>query len=81
MTGLESDLRTGLPSQMTDIHDPLRLLCVIEQDPDVVQNVIDTTPAIAEWIRNSWVRVAAFDPRRSKFYFFNVDRFKEVDIT
>ena len=30
--GIEGDLLTGLPTQMTEIHDPVRLLTVVEQN-------------------------------------------------
>jgi uncharacterized protein YbcC (UPF0753/DUF2309 family) len=33
MEGADSDLRTGLPWQMVEIHEPMRLLVVVEQTP------------------------------------------------
>jgi uncharacterized protein YbcC (UPF0753/DUF2309 family) len=31
--GMEGDLRTGLPTQMTELHDPVRLLMIVEHFP------------------------------------------------
>jgi LysM repeat protein len=39
--GADGDLRTGLPYQMVEIHDPIRLLMVVEQDPAVVVKVLE----------------------------------------
>ena len=36
MDGAQSDLRTGLPWQMVEIHEPVRLLIVVETTPDRV---------------------------------------------
>ena len=34
MNGHASDLRTGLPLQMVEVHEPVRILFVIETTPD-----------------------------------------------
>jgi uncharacterized protein YbcC (UPF0753/DUF2309 family) len=34
--GYDGDLRPGLPSQMIEIHDPVRLLVIVEHLPEVV---------------------------------------------
>ncbi|HIE53615.1 MAG TPA: DUF2309 family protein, partial [Chromatiaceae bacterium] len=36
MEGSASDLRTGLPKQMIEIHEPMRLLLVVEAAPEVI---------------------------------------------
>lgn len=63
MAGCESDLRTGLPQQMTEIHEPMRLLIVVEQEPEVLTAIVDRQPALQELIGNAWVTVAAQSPR------------------
>lgn len=62
LTGIESDLRSGLPTQMTEIHDPLRLLCVIEQSPAIVQSVLARLDGIQNWIQGEWIWVVCHDP-------------------
>lgn len=60
--GIEGDLRPGLPTQMTEMHDPLRLLMVIEHFPEVVLNTIQKNPATYEWFANQWVNLAIIHP-------------------
>ena len=60
--GADGDLRTGLPYQMVEIHDPIRLLMVVEQVPSLVLELIQANPAIAEWINNFWVHLVVIDP-------------------
>ena len=38
--GVEGDLRTGLPYQMIDVHDPIRLMMIVEHYPEVVLKTI-----------------------------------------
>lgn len=60
--GIEGDLRPGLPQQMIEIHDPLRLMIVVEQKPDVVLKTIQTVPATYEWFKHEWVHLIVVDP-------------------
>jgi hypothetical protein len=38
--GADGDLRPGLPSQMIEVHDPVRLLVIVEHDPQVVLRTV-----------------------------------------
>jgi uncharacterized protein YbcC (UPF0753/DUF2309 family) len=66
--GIDGDLRTGLPSQMIEVHDPYRLLVIVEHHPDVVLKTIQKNPATWEWFANEWVRIVAFDPDLKQMY-------------
>ena len=60
--GVEGDLRTGLPSQMIEVHEPARLLIAVEQTTDIVDLALTQIGALKEWLDNQWVRVAAINP-------------------
>jgi uncharacterized protein YbcC (UPF0753/DUF2309 family) len=60
--GIESDLLNGLPTQMTEIHDPVRLLIVVEHAPEIALAAVKRDPSVLEWIENEWVRYACVDP-------------------
>ena len=68
--GIDGDLRTGLPSQMIEVHSPMRLLVIVEHFPEVVLKTIQTNPATYEWFLNSWVNLVAFHPTEKQFYQF-----------
>ena len=78
--GLDDDLRTGLPIQMTELHEPLRLLIIIEQRPQLIVQIINNNHSIRPWIKNEWVRVASLDPQfdRLSMYLSATNSFVEV---
>lgn len=70
--GMEGDLRPGLPVQMIEVHDPVRLLIIVEQKPEVVLATIKTNPATFEWFTNQWVNLVVIDPEtQSQLRFVN----------
>ncbi|HSQ55515.1 MAG TPA: DUF2309 domain-containing protein [Gemmata sp.] len=70
MDGAGSDLRTGLPWQMVEIHEPVRLLFVIETTPDAILRIMARNEGIARLVRNSWVQLAVLDPHSSRIDLF-----------
>ena len=62
MEGADSDLRTGLPWQMVEIHEPMRLLVVVEQTPEILTAILGRQPPLRELIDNAWIILAAKDP-------------------
>lgn len=77
--GIEGDLRPGLPSQMIEVHDPLRLLVVVEQVPEVVLRAIRKAPATYEWFANSWVRLVAMHPEHRTMHRFRAGAFEPFE--
>lgn len=71
----DGDLRPGLPWQMIEPHDPVRLLVLVEHFPEVVLKVIQSNPAMYEWYKNEWVHIAAFHPETKQFYYFKDEQF------
>jgi uncharacterized protein YbcC (UPF0753/DUF2309 family) len=71
----DGDLRPGLPLQMIEVHDPIRLLMIVEHTPEVVLKVISSSPALYEWFINEWVHLAVFDPIEKKNYIFEKGAF------
>lgn len=65
MNGYQGDLRTGLPLQMVEIHEPVRILFVVETTPDRVLQTIHASPLLTEFLENRWIRLAAMDPDTS----------------
>lgn len=75
----DGDLRPGLPWQMIEVHDPIRLLVIVEHKPDVVLKAIQSTPDVFEWYKNEWVHIAAFHPLEKQFYYFRNGSFEKYD--
>ncbi len=70
--GIDGDLRPGLPSQMIEVHDPIRLLVVVEHLPDVVLKTVKKQPEVYEWYNNEWINLVAVHPvTRDLFVFKN----------
>ena len=66
MDGAASDLRPGLPWQMVEIHEPMRILFVIETTPQAMLDILDRNPPLAQLVHNEWVQLAVLDPDSSK---------------
>jgi uncharacterized protein YbcC (UPF0753/DUF2309 family) len=62
MNGYESDLRTGLPWQMVEIHEPVRILFVIESTPERIEATMRANALNWEFLDKRWIRVASMDP-------------------
>ncbi|HZZ80750.1 MAG TPA: DUF2309 domain-containing protein [Gemmataceae bacterium] len=75
MDGAASDMRTGLPWQMVEIHEPMRLLIVVETTPAVIVNLMSRNAAIDRLVRNRWVRLAVLDPHSSRIELFEYRKF------
>lgn len=75
--GIDGDLRTGLPGQMIEVHDPLRLLIIVEHFPDVVLDVIKRNPDTYEWFGNEWVNLVAIHPETYQQFLLRDQRFIE----
>lgn len=73
--GIDGDLRPGLPSQMIEVHDPVRLLMIVEHFPNVVLSTIQKNPATYEWFINEWIVLIAVDPETKALYRFEKGAF------
>jgi uncharacterized protein YbcC (UPF0753/DUF2309 family) len=68
MDGAQSDLRTGLPWQMVEIHEPTRLAIVVEDSPDRVWRTVTGNPGIERLVRNRWIWLACLDPASQQLW-------------
>ena len=75
MDGAASDLRTGLPWQMVEIHEPLRLLFVIETTPQRMLQIMQQNAGIGLLCRNGWVQLAVLDPHSNQIQVFRQGEF------
>ncbi len=62
MEGTSSDLRTGLPKQMIEIHEPVRLQILVEASTEVLGQIYGRQESIQELVGGGWVLLSAIDP-------------------
>lgn len=72
----DGDLRPGLPLQMIEVHDPIRLLILVEHYPEVVLRTIRQQPELYDWFKDEWVHLVAIHPDDNTFYYFRNERFE-----
>jgi uncharacterized protein YbcC (UPF0753/DUF2309 family) len=70
MEGAMSDLRTGLPKQMVEVHEPMRLQLIVDSSTAVLGEIYGRQPAIQELLDNAWVHLIAMDPDTGDFHLF-----------
>lgn len=73
--GFDGDLRPGLPSQMIEVHDPVRLLVIVEHFPEVVLKTIQSADAMYEWFINEWVHLVSINPETRELSIFKEGAF------
>jgi hypothetical protein len=70
MDGTSSDLRTGLPQQMVEIHEAMRLQLLVEAKTSVLEQIYARQDSLRELIAGGWLHLSAKDPDSSDIYVF-----------
>jgi uncharacterized protein YbcC (UPF0753/DUF2309 family) len=79
LQGTAGDLRPGLPSQMTEMHVPVRALFMVDAPVDRVEAVLARRPELKRLVRNEWVRLIVRDPPTGHFYKQSQGEYLPVD--
>lgn len=69
--GTESDLLFGLPFQMIDQHQPLRLVVIVDHAPEVALSAIQGNALVRQIVYNNWIHYFCFDGETEKVYHFS----------
>jgi hypothetical protein len=70
MEGAGSDLRTGLPRQMIEIHEAMRLQIIVEAKTSVLEQIYGRQESLRELIGGGWVHLSAKDPDSGEIFVF-----------
>jgi uncharacterized protein YbcC (UPF0753/DUF2309 family) len=81
MDGHASDLRSGLPWQGVEIHEPVRLLFIFETTPEMVRKVMARNPLVNRVLKNGWGQLALLDPNSEKILVYRNDGFVPYEPT
>ncbi|MBC7451329.1 MAG: DUF2309 family protein, partial [Cytophagales bacterium] len=73
--GIDGDLRPGLPSQMIEVHDPVRMLFIVEHMPEVVLKTVQIAADTYEWFNNEWVNLSVIHPETKELFVFKDEKF------
>ncbi len=79
MDGHASDLRTGLPWQMVEIHEPVRLLIVIDAPPEMILTAAEQVPAVKNLVVNGWVQLVSWHPHTGALTVFQGGGFQPYE--
>lgn len=79
MDGHSSDLRTGLPRQMIEIHEPVRLLFIVEAEPELILQVVGERPLVQQLVVNEWIIAVAWSPSTGKMFMFRNGAFEPYE--
>ncbi len=79
MEGTSSDLRTGLYQQMVEIHEPLRILFLIETTPEAMLSIMQRNEGIARLCQGGWSHLAVIDAETSQVHVFRDGKFEPFD--
>lgn len=76
MTGAASDLRPGLSAQMVEIHEPLRILFVVQTTPQIMHRIVQANAAIRTLVEGEWVQLALLDAASSQIMLYCKGEYK-----
>ncbi|MDH5473015.1 MAG: DUF2309 domain-containing protein, partial [Gammaproteobacteria bacterium] len=74
MDGTSGDLRTGLPKQMIEIHEAMRLQVVVEAKTEILTKIYLRQPMLQELVGNGWLLLSAKDPDSETISVFVPDK-------
>jgi hypothetical protein len=58
-----------------EIHEPLRLLFVIETTPEAMFSIMERNEVVGRILRNGWAQLAVLDPDSSQIRVFKNNEF------
>ena len=71
LEGGQGDLRTGLPRQMIEIHEPVRLQLIVEAKPAVLAAIYGRQAPLRKLIGNGWAHLISMDPDSGELAVFH----------
>jgi uncharacterized protein YbcC (UPF0753/DUF2309 family) len=79
MDGYMSDLRTGLPWQMVEIHEPVRSLFIIEATAESMLRIMERNEGIRRLCANGWIILTLIDPETKAVSLYWDGRFQTYE--
>ncbi len=76
MDGYMSDLRTGLPWQMVEIHEPVRSLFIIETTAESMLRIMERNEGIRRLCAHGWIILALIHPETKAISLYEDGRFQ-----
>ena len=80
MNGHASDLRTGLTWQMVEIHEPVRILFVVETTPQRLLHAARRNADVMRLLDNRWIRMATLDPSSGAIHVYRDGAFGAYEV-
>jgi uncharacterized protein YbcC (UPF0753/DUF2309 family) len=74
LEGTGGDLRTGLPRQMIEIHEAMRLQLAVEASEAVLTAIYKRQPPLRELIGHGWLLLSAIHPETGEISCFDPER-------
>lgn len=68
LQGVMGDLRPGLPTQMTEMHTPIRAHYIVDAPIPRVEAVLARNEVLMRLVRNEWVKLVVRDPMSGRYF-------------
>lgn len=62
ITGSKSDLRIGLARQMVELHEPMRVLVLLEAKEEHIRALVEGNRRLTRLVAGEWLRLGRIDP-------------------
>lgn len=78
INGHLSDLRAGLPWQMVEIHQPVRLFLLVIANLDNIRQLLSQTNTFNQIIQNDWIKFAVHDIKTNTIWIYKNHDFEQA---
>ena len=68
----------GLPTQMTEMHKPVRCLYIVDAPIGRVEAVLQRRENLANLVKNEWVKLIVRDPSSQLYYKYSEGKYSQI---
>ncbi|WP_367605782.1 putative inorganic carbon transporter subunit DabA [Legionella sp. W05-934-2] len=80
MNGYQSDLQLGLPWQMVEIHEPVRLMVLIVCRLDIIKQLLNRESNFSVLVINQWIELSIHDTDTNEIFQYHDKSFHKVAV-
>lgn len=81
MNGYQSDLQLGLPWQMVEIHEPIRLCMHVICGLEKIQQLLNCECEFSRLVKNEWIYLTVHESKNDKVYTYRDNKFTLYELS
>lgn len=79
VSGSRGDIRIGLANQAVEIHEPARVLAIVETETHILEPIVFGHARLKRILSNNWMRLVVYSPSLKRFLQWDKEGWKDVE--